>query len=94
VLFGAVIAVPAIGYRWFDLNPIVAFWSAYVVTRPLGASFADWLGKPIDSGGLGLGSGSVSVVLAVLIFGFVVYLAVTGADGQRAEVLDGSALAP
>jgi uncharacterized membrane-anchored protein len=91
VLFAVVIAVPAVGYRWFDLNPILAFWSAYVVTRPLGASFADWLGKPVDSGGLGLGSGSVSVVLAVLIVIFVGYLALTDADVPCREELDGSA---
>jgi uncharacterized membrane-anchored protein len=92
VLFAIVIAVPAVGYRWFGLNPVVAFWSAYVVTRPLGASFADWLGKPVDSGGLGLGSGSVSVVLAILIAAFVGYLALTGADLPRRDELDSSAL--
>ncbi len=44
-LFGGLILVPAIGYWRFRLNPIVAFWSAYVLTRPLGASIADWLGN-------------------------------------------------
>ena len=53
VLFAALIAVPAIGYWRFKLNPILAFWSAYVLTRPLGASIADWMGKPVASGGLG-----------------------------------------
>ena len=58
VLFAGVIAIPAIGYWRFSWNPILAFWVAYVVTRPLGASFADWMGKPVSLGGLGLGPGA------------------------------------
>lgn len=46
LLFAAIIAVPAIGYFRFGMSSILAFWFAYVVTRPLGASFADWLGSP------------------------------------------------
>ncbi|MBB5889948.1 COG4705 family protein [Kutzneria kofuensis] len=85
VLFAAVIAVPAVGYRWWGWNRVFCFWFAYVVTRPLGASVADWLGKPTDAGGLGLGGGPVSLVLAALIAGIVAYLAVTRVDVQ-AEV--------
>ena len=44
LLFAAIIAIPALGYFRFGMNSILAFWFAYVVTRPLGASFADWLG--------------------------------------------------
>ncbi len=80
VLFAAVIAIPALGYFRYRMNPILAFWFAYVVTRPLGASIADWLGKSSESGGLGLGLGPVSLVLAVAIAGFVAYLSVTGKD--------------
>ena len=83
ILFAALIAVPAVGYWRFDLNPIVAFWTAYVLTRPLGASMADWLGKPTDLGGLGLGSQWVSLALAGAIAVLVTFLAVTGADVQR-----------
>jgi uncharacterized membrane-anchored protein len=82
VLFALVICVPAAGYRWLRWNPIVSFWFAYVVTRPLGASVADWLGKPTDVGGLGLGGGPVSLVLLALIVGVVGYLAVTRLDVQ------------
>src|SRR6201995_662711 len=60
LLFGAIIAVPAIGWWRFNLNPTIAFWAAYVVTRPIGASFADWFGKPHSQSGLGLGDGVVS----------------------------------
>lgn len=74
LLFAGLIAIPAIGYFWFDLNEIVAFWAAYILTRPLGASFADWAGKPKAVGGLGLGDGLVCLVLAVLIIGCVGYM--------------------
>ena len=82
-LFALLIMIPAIGYRWFDLNAILAFWSAYVLTRPLGASLADWLGKSPSAGGLGWGSGWVSVSLAGMIVVLVSYLALTGADVQN-----------
>jgi uncharacterized membrane-anchored protein len=80
LLFAAVIAIPAIGYFRFSMNSILAFWFAYVVTRPLGASIADWLGKPSASGGLGLGNGLVSLLFALAIAGFVAYLSATGRD--------------
>ena len=67
VLFAALIVVPAAGYRYFDLNAILAFWAAYVLTRPLGASIADWLGKPASVSGRGWGDGKVTLVLAVFI---------------------------
>jgi uncharacterized membrane-anchored protein len=75
LLFLAVMAIPAIGYVRFGLNPIVGFWFAYVVTRPLGASFADWVAVPPSHGGLGLGYGPVSLVLAAVIAVLVGYLA-------------------
>ncbi|MGH3533322.1 MAG: COG4705 family protein [Pseudonocardiaceae bacterium] len=83
VLFAVVIAVPIVGYRRFGWNPIFTFWFAYVMTRPLGASFADWLGKPPSVGGLGLGDGPVTLVLTLAIACFVAYLAVTRKDVQR-----------
>ncbi|WP_331284123.1 hypothetical protein [Streptomyces sp. H39-C1] len=58
------------------LNPVAAFWAAYVLTRPLGASFADWMGVPARRSGLGWGTGPVSLVLAVLIVTLVAYQAV------------------
>jgi uncharacterized membrane-anchored protein len=83
VLFAVVIAVPAIGWWRFGLNPVVAFWSAYVVTRPLGASVADWLGKPRNlAGGLGLGDGTVTVVALLIFVVLVACVAVTGHGTQ------------
>ncbi len=80
LFFAAVIAIPALGYFRFSMNSILAFWFAYIVTRPLGASIADWLGKSSESGGLGLGNGLVSLLFALAIAGFVAYLSVTGKD--------------
>jgi uncharacterized membrane-anchored protein len=71
-VFLAVILLPAAGWRWLRLNEVLAFWFAYTLTRPLGASFADWLGVPAPYGdGLQLGTGPMSlatgaVLLAVL----------------------------
>jgi uncharacterized membrane-anchored protein len=80
VLFAVLICVPGVAYRFFGLNTVTAFWAAYVLTRPLGASVADWLGKPTAAGGLGVGSGPVAVILGLLIVAGVAYLAASGAD--------------
>jgi uncharacterized membrane-anchored protein len=84
VLFAAVIAVPAIAHWKLRLDSVFAFWFAYVVTRPLGASFADWMGLPHARGGLGWGTGPVSVTLGIAIVGLVVYL--TAARSGRAGI--------
>jgi uncharacterized membrane-anchored protein len=78
--FAAVIAIPAVGYRWLGWNAIFSFWFAYVPTRPLGASFADWMSKPKSVGGLNLGDGPVALALTAVIFVLVAYLAVTRRD--------------
>ena len=68
--------MPAAGRR-FGLNPVVAFWAAYVLTRPLGASFADWFGKSPALGGLGWGDDVVSGAATVVIALLVAYVAVS-----------------
>ena len=80
VMFAALIAIPAIGYLWFGLNEIFAFWFAYILTRPLGASFADWMAVSPRRGGLGWGTFAVSIGLTIAIVGFVYYLTVTHID--------------
>ncbi len=84
VLFASIISIPAIGWWRFRLNSIVAFWLAYIVTRPLGASFADGFSKP-NNGGLGIGDGPVSAVALVVFVGLVAYVAVTKLDVQSAD---------
>ena len=83
LLFGVVILVPAIGWWRFSLNPVVAFWFAYVITRPLGASIADWVSKPgSPAGGLDVGDGTVTIVAALAIAVVVAYWSVTKVDVQ------------
>jgi uncharacterized membrane-anchored protein len=79
-LFAALIAIPAIAWKSFDLDAIAAFWFAYIVTRPLGASFADWFAVLHRHGGLGLGYGPVSIALTALIAVCVAYLVASRAD--------------
>jgi uncharacterized membrane-anchored protein len=78
--FTVLFVLPAIGYRFFRLNDIMAFWISYIMTRPLGASFADWVSKPGSHGGLNAGTGAVSAVLVVLIVMLVAYLSVSHKD--------------
>jgi uncharacterized membrane-anchored protein len=83
VLFAVVIAVPLVAWAGFGLNPVVTFWFAYVVTRPIGASFADWLGKPHSrAGGLGYGDGIVAGIATIVIGVLVAWLAITRSDIQ------------
>ncbi|MEU5432250.1 hypothetical protein AB0G73_02605 [Streptomyces sp. NPDC020719] len=77
VLFAALIAVPALAGRFLGLNAVAAFWWAYVLTRPLGASFADWMGVPTTRHGLGWGTGPVTLALIVPIALLIGYLAST-----------------
>jgi uncharacterized membrane-anchored protein len=87
ILFVVLIAVVAISHfiakailgmehKHQSRNAVLAFWLAYILTRPLGASFADWMGKAQSAGGLGWGDGTVSALLFVPILGLVAYLAV------------------
>jgi len=82
LLFAAIIAIPAVGWWRFNMNPIVAFWFAYIVTRPLGASFADWFSKPGAQSGLGLGDGTVSGLALLVFIALVGYVTITKCDIQ------------
>ncbi|WP_375474412.1 hypothetical protein [uncultured Jatrophihabitans sp.] len=84
VLFGVVMLLPALGWTRFEMNSVLAFWLAYVLTRPLGASIADWLGKPHSLGsGLGFGDGVVTAVASALIIVLVAAVSATRSDVQR-----------
>ena len=80
ILFAFIFALPVLGFAVFRLNAITMFWTAYVLTRPLGASFADYLAMPPDHGGLGWGPGNVALffgaffVLGVVALGTRDYL--------------------
>jgi uncharacterized membrane-anchored protein len=82
LLFAGVICIPAIGWWQFNMNPIFAFWFAYVITRPLGASISDWFSKPVSGTGLGLGNATVSVIGLALFIPIVAWVAITKIDIQ------------
>ncbi len=83
IFFFVLILVPALAWWRFGLNSIAAFWMAYVVTRPLGASFADYISKPHNISGIGFGDGPTALVFAVAVFVLVSYLAIARPDIQR-----------
>jgi uncharacterized membrane-anchored protein len=81
LIFAAAIALIALAHYRFGLGPITAFWLAYILTRPLGASIGDEMSQhDPDFGGLGLGTTATSYVFLGLILGLVAYLWFTGAD--------------
>jgi uncharacterized membrane-anchored protein len=84
VYFGLAILMPAVAWSRFNLNPVVAFWWAYVLTRPFGASIADYISKPTVKGGAGVGDGPSFALLTVATFALVAYLAVRRPDVQPA----------
>jgi uncharacterized membrane-anchored protein len=84
IIFGVLFLLPAIAYRWFGVNAIAAFWMSYILTRPFGASFADWFGGPPGRGGLALGMDRTAIVLTVIIIAVVSYFAITKVDRPKA----------
>ncbi|MBI1219893.1 MAG: hypothetical protein GC186_15230 [Rhodobacteraceae bacterium] len=76
VLFAAIIAAIAFGHFVLKLDGILAFWLAYILTRPLGASFGDLLAQPTENGGLGLGTVVTSFLFLAAIAGIVIYMTV------------------
>ena len=80
LMYTVLFAAPLLARRAIGLNEIVSFWWAYIITRPLGASYADWLGVPNSLGGLNFGRGRVAIVLTLVIVGWVAFLTVTRVD--------------
>jgi uncharacterized membrane-anchored protein len=75
----AIITAAGIGYR-LGLDSVLAFWIAYILTRPLGASIGDYMSQPTSNGGLGLGATVTSAVFLGAILAVVIYLAATKKD--------------
>ena len=80
VVFLIIIAIPLVAHWKLGMNSVLAFWFAYTITRPLGASVADWLGVPHSLGGLDWGRGLTAAVLLVPVLAAVAYMAVTRVD--------------
>jgi uncharacterized membrane-anchored protein len=85
MMFTFIFAIPLVARRLFRLNDVVAFWFAYIITRPLGASYADWLGVPQSLGGLNFGRGTISIALTLVIVCWVAYLSVSKVDVERGD---------
>jgi uncharacterized membrane-anchored protein len=83
LLFTVVILIPALAHWQLGLNPIAAFWMSYIVTRPLGASFADYISKPKNLSGIDFGDGPTAIVFAAAVFVLVSYLALARPDIQK-----------
>ena len=80
LMFGVMIGIVTLAYYGFKLNAVLAFWIAYILTRPLGASFGDYLSQPVINGGLGLGTVVTSALFLLTIAGLVIYLSITRRD--------------
>jgi uncharacterized membrane-anchored protein len=83
ILFTIVILIPALAHWRFGLNGIAAFWMSYIVTRPLGASFADYISKPKNLSGIDFGDGPTAIVFALAVLVLVTYLALARPDIQQ-----------
>jgi uncharacterized membrane-anchored protein len=84
LLFGAIIATIALAYYMGKLDGILAFWLAYILTRPLGASFGDLFSQPPEYGGLGFGTIVTSWIFLAGIAGLVIYMTLT-AGGEESS---------
>ncbi len=87
LIFAGLIAVIAVAHLRFKLNAVLAFWVAYILTRPLGASIGDYLSQPRDDGGLGLGTVITSALFLIAILSTVVYLTTRKEDASDANGL-------
>jgi len=83
LLFSGLIAVVTFAYYAFKANAVLAFWLAYILTRPLGASCGDYLSQPVASGGLGLGTVQTSTLFLAAISSLVIYLTLTRKDATE-----------
>ena len=83
IIFFALIAIVTIAHLRFKLNAVLAFWIAYILTRPLGASIGDYLSQSIVDGGLGLGTVITSGLFLIAILSTVIYLTLTKKDAPR-----------
>lgn len=85
IMFGILFILPLFAYKFLSANEVMTFWFSYIMTRPFGASFADWFGRGKDLGGIGFGTGKTSIVLGILIILFVAYLAFSRRDIKKKE---------
>ena len=85
LIFAGMIGLVYAAYKFLNLNAILAFWIAYILTRPLGASIGDFLSQPQKNGGVGLGTALTSGIFLAAIIVTVIYLTVTKKDVIKVE---------
>jgi uncharacterized membrane-anchored protein len=85
LLFAGLILIPLVAWR-LGANSVVTFWIAYILTRPIGASFADFFGMPKTSSGMGFGHPVVAAVTIVIVAASIWFLAASGKDAQPEAV--------
>jgi uncharacterized membrane-anchored protein len=66
-VFGGLLVLVLAAYRWTSVSRTTLFWTAFILTRPLGAVVGDLLDKPLEAGGLALSRYSASAVLVALM---------------------------
>jgi uncharacterized membrane-anchored protein len=88
LIFAGLIAVVALAHFRFELNAVLAFWLAYILTRPLGASIGDYMSQPTKDGGLGLGTTVTSIIFLGTILALVIFLTVTRRDVIEVDAAD------
>jgi uncharacterized membrane-anchored protein len=86
VFFSVVILIPWAGWRFLNWNGIFSFWFAYVITRPVGASFADYLSKGHNVSGLDFGGWQTALLLTLVVVVLVAYTARARYDIQSPDV--------
>jgi uncharacterized membrane-anchored protein len=88
LIFAGMIALVAFAHFRLRMGPVLAFWIAYILTRPLGASIGDWMSQPSADGGLGLGTTVTSVIFLSTILALVVFLTVTKVDETSEQEIE------
>jgi uncharacterized membrane-anchored protein len=73
MLFGGALALVAAAYRFTKMNHTALFWTAFILTRPLGATLGDLLTKPVDSGGANLSRIASSLVIAAAMIAIIAF---------------------
>jgi len=74
LIFGVLIALVAVSYYYLRMNTVLAFWIAYILTRPLGAATGDLLSQPVKNGGFGFGTVGTSMLFLSIIASLIIYL--------------------
>jgi uncharacterized membrane-anchored protein len=93
VIFAGAIALVVVAHLGLRMGPILSFWLAYILTRPLGASIGDYMSQPRKDGALGLGTTATSVIFLGAILALVAYLTVTRRDVTDDVEYDGESVA-